>query len=369
MKKMLLVLFACTTIRATVLQKVYAHYAPGEYNKKALSHIELAKIAFHFNVMPEMGKTEREDPSRGWKCEEYVFMPDEIRESCKQDLKNLHKETDRYRVLCEHMPDSRSTVRLELSYDPQYIACINETYDAITNEKGTVFRLINKALLDSMSSFEKPLVQVTHNDPAHIVIDTGHGGRDPGAIGVQGAVEKDITSCVGAELALLLRKQGCTVSLTRDTDCYVSLDDRTRIINSIQPNFYVSIHANSAQNPAVSGIETYCLSNALFHGEVNDQIGSLFQKAMHCRYTESNRLACLVHGTLLSDLSSYTVVDRKVKHAVSQLLLGSNVPGILVEIGFVSNESEALRLINKSYQSSVAKAMCDAIMTCLSMQG
>ena len=199
-----------------------------------------------------------------------------------------------------------------------------------------------------------------------IVIDPGHGSKDPGAIGINNIAEKDVTLRVGHLLAARLREKGCDVFLTRDTDLFVSLPMRTLQINELQPDAYISIHANSAVSDTVQGIETYCLHADLFSLFAGvDTHAMLFKKAVQSRYEKSRQLADLVHARLIMSLSSYRVQDRKVKYAVSQLLLGTNVPGILVEVGFVTNPVEAVRLANAEYQEKLAHALCEGLLACL----
>jgi N-acetylmuramoyl-L-alanine amidase len=218
-----------------------------------------------------------------------------------------------------------------------------------------------------MQRVDKPLLQTASNKVHRILIDCGHGGRDPGAVGVQNITEKDITMQVGQKLAHLLRKQGCDVFMTRDADLFVPLTTRTNTINVYRPDVFISIHANSSAQPVVQGIETYCLSSCIFSDfACSDNAGLQLKDLLQQRYAKSRKLADSVHKQLLSNLAPYDVCDRKIKYAGSQVLLGANAPGILVEVGFVSHAQEVLRLAQPAYQEQLAQGMCLGIMAYLS---
>jgi N-acetylmuramoyl-L-alanine amidase len=216
-------------------------------------------------------------------------------------------------------------------------------------------------------------LQLASNKKPHVVIDCGHGGTDPGAIGFNAITEKDVTLGVGHSLAHLLKKKGCNVTLTRETDIFVALDKRTEIINTIKPDAYISIHANSAGRSDIHGIETYCLHPNLFtvaQNEPSDQ-SSIIHKLIKKNCSDSYRLAQKVHTDILHHVNQQNVNqqialhDRKVKHAVTQLLLGTNSPGILVELGFLTNPQEAQRLSQPDYQQQLAQGMYNGLMAFL----
>ena len=171
---------------------------------------------------------------------------------------------------------------------------------------------------------------------------------------------------MGLRLAHFLRERGCEVFMTRDADLFVPLATRTHTVNMHQPDAYISIHANSALQATVQGIETYCLSTNLFSGfTCADPSGRLFKDVMQRRYTKNKHLADTVHAHLFANLSSYAVCDRKVRYSVSQMLLGTNAPGILIEVGFVTHPEEAVRLAQADYQEQLARGMGDGLMAFL----
>ena len=368
MKRTVLLFCAIGTVQANQLKKLYVHHAPTGQTLGVTPQLELTKVAFYFTQKPEMHQLAHNDQEKnGWKHETYFFTVDGIEAACKKSLPDLQKKTEYYQLACTSVTDPRNGVRLEVCYDPQNIICVRESFDAITTDKGVVFRLINKQLLDEMQRVDKPLLQTADNKAYRVLIDCGHGGRDPGAIGLSKIAEKDITLQVGHKLARLLRERGCEVFLTRDADLFVPLTARTNTINVYRPAAYISIHANSSSRPTVHGIETYCLSSDLFSDfACADQLCVRFKDELQQRYAKSQQLAESVHKHLLSNLAPFGARDRAVRNAVSQVLLGANVPGILVEVGFVTHPEESTRLAQSCYQERLASGMCEGLMSYLS---
>lgn len=364
MKRCIILLCTIITVQANQLKKIYVHHAPVGRTLQETPQLELTKAVLYFSDKPEMHQLAHNDQEQnGWKHETYFFTVDAMESGCRTSLSDMQKKTDHYQLACTEVSEPRNGLRVEVCYDPNNIICVRESFDAITADKGVVFRLINKKLLDDMQRVDKPLLQTACNTARRVVIDYGHGGRDAGAIGINNIAEKDITMQVGQKLARLLREKGCEVFLTRDADLFVPLATRTHTINVHQPDAYISIHANSAPRATVQGIETYCLSADLFSGFACADVScGLFKQALQPRYNKSQQLAESVHAHLLTNLSSYAVCDRKVRHSVSQVLLGTNFPGILVEVGFVTHPEESVRLTQAEYQEHLARGMCDGIM-------
>ncbi|MEX0849821.1 MAG: N-acetylmuramoyl-L-alanine amidase [Candidatus Dependentiae bacterium] len=371
MKKIALLLLSVVSLSANQLQKVYLHRAPHGQQLEETPQLELTKLVFYFSEKPTMHTIVHNDPEKtGWKHETFFFTLDTVDNACKAKLKDIQQNDTYYRIACTEVDHPRKGVRVELFYDPDNIACLCDTFDAITNHKGVAVRLVNKPFLNQMGSFERPLLQLASNKKPHVVIDCGHGGTDPGAIGFNAITEKDVTLGVGHSLAHLLKKKGCEVTLTRETDTFVSLDKRTEIINTIKPNAYISIHANSAGNKDVHGIETYCLHPNLFtvvqHAPSDQSL--MFRELIKKNCSDSYHLAQKVHADILHHVNQQVVNqqtalhDRKVKHAVPQLLLGTNFPGILVELGFLTHPKEAQRLAQSDYQQQLAQGICNGLM-------
>jgi N-acetylmuramoyl-L-alanine amidase len=203
-----------------------------------------------------------------------------------------------------------------------------------------------------------------------VIIDPGHGGTDPGAIGVGGLREKDVTLRLSKMLATKLRAIGFRVVATRDRDRFVSLEERTAIAEASNGDVFVSLHANAASRRSVQGIETYypdanherhSLRIAMRENGVSrDQLDELQRTLAKLRIAEispySQRLASLVQNQLARALpSTYgKIQDLGAKKGPFYVLFLSNMPAILIEAGFVTNKSDAKRLRNSGYLESVA---------------
>ncbi|MCS7245527.1 MAG: N-acetylmuramoyl-L-alanine amidase [candidate division WOR-3 bacterium] len=208
----------------------------------------------------------------------------------------------------------------------------------------------------------------------YIIIDPGHGGKDPGAIGKWGIKEKDITLSVSKKIANILRKEyGFKVVLTRETDTFVSLKERAEIANTLKAKLFVSIHCNYAKEDNASGPETFFLSVARTNEEravealENSVIKYELEEADEIKYIvsdilqnaylkESQRLAFFIHSRINKNRN-----DRGVKQAGFYVLRGVYAPSVLVELGFISNEKEAKLLSTETYQEELARKIAEGI--------
>lgn len=212
---------------------------------------------------------------------------------------------------------------------------------------------------------------------ARVVLDPGHGGGDPGASAVSGLTEKEITLDVARRLQRLLAEDGIEVSLTRDADHRMTLLDRTRVANERRADLFVSIHVNSAPMPGVRGVETYFLGAAdgpeveWLAGAENVESGySLadFRKLLEgvyedVRQGESRRFANAVQRGLVTTLrpGDPRLRDRGVKSAPFVVLVGTRMPGILAEVGCLSDEAEARLLAREDHREAIAEALRNGI--------
>lgn len=187
-----------------------------------------------------------------------------------------------------------------------------------------------------------------------IVIDPGHGGKDPGALG-RVTEEKQVALQVGLRLKQLLESRGYTVVMTRDRDVFIELDARGRC----RGDLFVSLHCNSSEGPNADGIETYFLAPAGLPKTGDNTVahGGL----------PGNRFDGL-NVRLAYDLHCHTVyqaqqaADRGLKRARFQVLRQASCPAALVEMGFVSNPAEEQRLINPEYQEALAVGLANGII-------
>jgi len=189
-----------------------------------------------------------------------------------------------------------------------------------------------------------------------IAIDPGHGGTDVGATGPTGLMEKDVTLDVSRRLADLLQKRlGAEVILLRNDDTAISPEQRTAMANESQADLLISIHANSSVAASATGIETFYLSfsstpgvvevaareNASSQRNVHEMQGLLEKIALNTKVNESREFAARVHKALVTDTKA---LDRGLKRAPFIVLIGAQMPGILVEMGFISNPKEEARM-------------------------
>jgi N-acetylmuramoyl-L-alanine amidase len=203
-----------------------------------------------------------------------------------------------------------------------------------------------------------------------VIVDPGHGGLDPGAIGVGGLREKDVTLRLAKSLASKLRPMGFHVVTTRDDDRTVSLEERTAIAEASHGDMFVSLHANAAPRRSVNGIETYypdqnherhSLRVAMReNGVTRDELDELQRTLAKLRIAEisprSRQLASIVQGRLTQGLRGRygNIQDLGAKKGAFYVLFLSNMPAILVEAGFITNKSDAERLRDGNYLDSVA---------------
>ena len=209
-----------------------------------------------------------------------------------------------------------------------------------------------------------------------IIIDPGHGGRDYGAPGYcKGVHEKNIVLEIAKKLAVKMRAQlKCEVILTRSTDRFLTLEERTAIANTKNGDLFISIHTNSVRDRRAHGIETYFLNlatdndailvaareNATSTKNISDLQSILNDLMQNAKINESSRLAGHVQNSLCRCLKkNYSKVKNKgVKQAPFYVLLGAQMPAILIETSFISNSMECRRLRSATYQNR----LCDAII-------
>ncbi len=211
-----------------------------------------------------------------------------------------------------------------------------------------------------------------------IVVDAGHGGKDPGAVGPSGVYEKTVTLKLAKMLAKeLTRLLGCEVILTRSADVYLPLEERTAIANKVGADLFISLHANANKSRKPYGIETYYLNfskndkaaavaareNGTSLKQVSDLELILFDLMANSKINESSRLATEIQKTLVQQISKkYShVKDLGVRQGPFYVLLGATMPSVLVETAFLSNPREEKRLASSAYQKSAAKAIAMAI--------
>lgn len=211
-----------------------------------------------------------------------------------------------------------------------------------------------------------------------IVLDAGHGGKDPGALSPSGGQEKDVVLDITRRLRTILQKRlKFKVVTTRDRDRYIPLEERTGIANTKKADLFISIHANASHNRRVHGVSTYFLNlstdkeamelAALENSTSTKNIGqlqSILNDLMqNSKIKESSRLAGCVQGALVRKLrKSYSKVNNLgVKQAPFYVLIGAQMPSILVEVSFISNKMESKRLASPAYRQKIAEGLADGV--------
>jgi N-acetylmuramoyl-L-alanine amidase len=221
-----------------------------------------------------------------------------------------------------------------------------------------------------------PLARQLGLGAARIVIDPGHGGHDPGALG-DGISEADIVLDVALRLEALLAAAGVDVVLTRRSDEFIPLDRRPAIATREQADLFLSIHANASRAQSARGVETYVLNfatdpnaeavaareNASTEHTISNLPDIVRAIALHSKLDESRSLARLVQRALVTGLKPANggLVDHGVKQAPFVVLVGAEMPSILAEVAFITNPQEARLLKTEAYRQRIAQALFDAI--------
>ncbi|MEM7590008.1 MAG: N-acetylmuramoyl-L-alanine amidase [Cyanobacteria bacterium P01_A01_bin.83] len=186
---------------------------------------------------------------------------------------------------------------------------------------------------------ERPLAPVTPvpaSDRPRVIIDPGHGGKDPGTIGIAGFQEKDVVLPISMDVAQILRKQNIEVIMTRETDNFISLEGRTNLANDVDADLFVSIHANAINlsRPDVNGLETYY-------------------------YKSGRRLAEVIHYSILNGVN---IDNRGIRRARFYVLRHSTMPAVLVEVGFLTGAVDSSRLKDPNHRRQMAEAIARGIV-------
>ena len=213
-----------------------------------------------------------------------------------------------------------------------------------------------------------------------IIIDPGHGGKDPGAVGYRGTKEKDIVLDVSKRLAKKIERNSKTkVILTREEDIFLRLQDRTKFANANEGDLFISIHTNAAEDRRASGFETFLIGpnkneaavrvaareNAAlelegFSGKklTNEDLikATIAQSAFAAK---SEEFASLVQNEIRKRVQSK---DRGVKQAGFYVLMGASMPNVLIELGFISNPNEEKKLNSSSYRDMLATSIYYAVL-------
>jgi len=212
-----------------------------------------------------------------------------------------------------------------------------------------------------------------------IVLDPGHGGKDPGCLFSGGIREKDIVLKLARVLALKLEKElGCEVLLTRMDDVFLPLEKRTAFANTEKGDLFISLHINAHRQSSISGLETYFLNmatderavlvaareNSTSEKNISDLQTILNDLMLNTKISESSKLAYEVHNGMVTRVGknyNNRVKSLGVKQAPFYVLIGAEMPAILVETGFITNPTDRKRLTSSKYLETLADGIVDGI--------
>ncbi|BCS52929.1 N-acetylmuramoyl-L-alanine amidase [Geobacter sp. SVR] len=235
-----------------------------------------------------------------------------------------------------------------------------------------------KAIERVVERIAKPPRKPVISKIRRIVVDPGHGGHDSGAVGLNGVMEKDVVLAIGLKLRDMLRDElGLDVVMTRSTDIFIPLEERTAIANKVNADLFVSVHANASLNRSAAGIETYYLNlaktekaaqlaakeNGTSLEKVSVLQAILFDLMANYKLNDSAHLAEEVQKSLHKKVRARHGDARNlgVKQGPFYVLVGATMPSILVETAFISNPHEETRLKDPAYQEMTAEGILEGI--------
>lgn len=209
-----------------------------------------------------------------------------------------------------------------------------------------------------------------------VLIDAGHGGKDPGAMG-NGIVERNLTLKMARMVGERLRRMGFSVIYTRDRDVFVPLDKRTAFANDKKADLFLSLHVNANTDPRICGFETYYLDlarsdsatrvaareNAVSEKSLSDLQFILTDLMLNAKTQESRDVANFVQDSALGRLrrGGFPAHDNGVRSAPFYVLMGARMPSVLVELGYCTNPDEARRLNSEKYLSTLADGIAEGV--------
>lgn len=247
--------------------------------------------------------------------------------------------------------------------------------DELQKKNSTLLQAHNHSVITDRPAYES----YSHNQQKdlRIVIDAGHGGTQSGAQGF-GLMEKNLTLDIARKTKSLLKQSGLNAILIRNSDATMSLVERSELASQLKADLFISIHVNATgkKNQSESGIETFHLEDryhfpsphhsgfVLMNLHNHKNLPTLVNDAQHKNLEASRTLATSIQTNLISSLATnnINVINRGVKSDGFRVLLRSSVPAALVEVGFLTNKQEALRLSQESYRTFLAQGIHQGIV-------
>ncbi len=349
-----------------LLQTVFHHRVQTTLKDKQ-DFFELGKLILSFSGEPVIDLKNNPQSEESGIVERTFFFPATVVQDpeCIQMVKNIQsQQSPHYSIIFNAISKPAPTLQLIVRYDHEKVGLTYTVLEASGSQRRLIFTFYNKTMVKKVDDSHATILRTAQSFMRQgVILDCGHGGNDLGAVGCNGLQEKDVNLEIGTQLATLLRKNGFEVFLTRTADVFVALDERTLIDDkNADASILVSIHANAAPYSAASGIETFFF-NAQNLLKSNDKHAVTTVSVMQDRCALSQLLAHCIHDSVLNHIGEqYAVTDRRVKTSFLQVLAGSAIPAALVELGFLTNASEANRMKNKDYQRELASAIYDGIV-------
>lgn len=346
-------------------------------------NLELGSLVLYFSEKPDTTLL----PTRTTKAGElFFFFPHVDCSAAVLRSAQQQSQGQGYKMVFEKVtiPGSgqelKKGLKLTITFDPALVTVGGpswyERFERTTNGKpglynGIIFRFYNNALRTAIQNHEKPLALLAQNDTKRVLIDYGHGGKDPGAIGATGSQEKELCFLVGEQLAQLLKKKGYNVGLTRSEDTTLGLGERGTIVNSYADGaLLVSLHANASSNHHAAGMESFFFDpSLLLRGGTKPESTAhgITELLIEKRCKKSKLLAQCIQQQLVAHLvpnrRQGMALDRKIKPKALTLLMGTVVPAVLVEIGFLSNKEEEEWLKCSKNHEKIALAVYSGIVS------
>ena len=271
----------------------------------------------------------------------------------------------------------------------EYYVPLDDLLTLLTQQTNTDYSMDYASMSISLGSVIQkiPIVETTDLNKEKkkwqfdtIIIDPGHGGKDPGSVGYKGTKEKDIVLDVSKRLARKIQKNlRVKTILTRDEDVFIRLQDRTKFANTNEGDLFISIHVNSNESKKPYGFETYLLKPgrnqeainvALRENSVIELEGNKFEKLTDEQLIQatiaqsgfvqySEKFAALIQEEIDKRVQSR---NRGVKQAGFYVLMGASMPNVLIELGYISNPNEEKKLNSSSYRDMLATSIYYAIV-------
>lgn len=316
---------------------------------------EIGKLSFYFAVDPAMITLTKKDNL-------YQFLFPALKMFSLEQKKKMDQINQQLKpygaMVFESVSSPQTGLRMTITLHNPAVAFTIDRFDSIKQQPGIVIHFYDRSVIKKIE--EKGAAMLTTACNGSVIIDCGHGGNDFGAVGITGLKEKDINLAIGRLVANELQKDNVNVVMTRDTDQPLSLANRTAYAANLSNSLFVSIHSNYAANKHSSGVETFYFDPMQVKTIFCSATPTAFlYEAEKYRSQQSRKCAQYLQQAVIgyAQQKNPSIIDRQVKKATSQVLLGSAIPAALIEIGFLSSPHEASLLADPSYQLLIAQGI------------